>query len=91
MKIFELIIYCLILKESINKIIPFDLQNGIKYIGVNDHYEHYHATIEGPNPVPNGAAYNSYVIIDDKILIIDGIHEFYQKEWLANLDKALFG
>ena len=91
MKIFALIIYCLILKESINKIIPFDLQNGIKYIGVNDHYEHYHATIEGPNPVPNGAAYNSYVIIDDKILIIDGIHEFYQKIWLENLQRALEG
>ena len=91
MKIFIFIIYCIFLKEAINKIIPFDLKNGIKYIGVNDHYEHYQATIEGPNPVPNGAAYNSYVIIDDKICIIDGIHEFYQNKWLENLQKALEG
>ena len=91
MKIFIFIIYCIFLKEAINKIIPFDLKNGIKYIGVNDHYEHYQATIEGPNPVPNGAAYNSYVIIDDKICIIDGIHEFIQNKWLENLQKALEG
>ena len=89
MNIFWLLIICII-KESINTI-PFDLKNGIKYIGVNDHYEHYLETIEGPNPVPNGAAYNSYVIIDEKILIVDGIHEFYLKQWLGNLEKALEG
>jgi len=89
MNIFCLLIICII-KESINTI-PFDLKNGIKYIGVNDHYEHYLETIEGPNPVPNGAAYNSYVIIDEKILIVDGIHEFYLKQWLGNLEKALEG
>ena len=49
MNIFCLLIICII-KESINTI-PFDLKNGVKYIGVNDHYEHYQATIEGPNPV----------------------------------------
>ena len=90
MKIIGLIVYCILIKVSIN-IIPFDIGNGIKYIGVNDHYEHYRESIQGPNPVPNGVAYNSYVIIDEKILIVEGIHEFYQKQWLANLDKALNG
>ena len=90
MKIIGLIVYCIIIKLSIN-IIPFDIGNGVKYIGVNDHYDHYKVSIQGPNPVPNGVAYNSYVIIDEKILIVEGIHEFYQKEWLANLDKALNG
>ena len=90
MKVITLIINCIIIQECLN-IIPFDLKEGIKYIGVNDDYHHYHTTIEGPNPVPNGAAYNSYVIIDEKILIVDGIHDFYQKQWLENLEKALEG
>jgi flavorubredoxin len=90
MQIFIFLIFSLILNRSLN-IIPFDLEEGIKYIGVNDHYEHYIHSIEGPNPVPNGSAYNSYVIIDEKIIIIDGIHEFYQNKWLENLNKALQG
>jgi flavorubredoxin len=90
MQIFIFLIFSLILNRSLN-IIPFDLEEGIKYIGVNDHYEHYIHSIEGPNPVPNDSAYNSYVIIDEKIIIIDGIHEFYQNKWLENLNKALQG
>ena len=91
MKVFELLIILIIIKTTLNSIIPFDLKNGIKYIGLDDHYEHYQGTIEGPNPVPNGAAYNSYVIIDEKILIVEGIHEFYLNKWLDNLEKALEG
>lgn len=90
MNFLTLIIYTIIIKQYLN-LIPFDLQNGIKYLGVNDHYNHYHTTYEGPNPVPNGVAYNSYVIIDEKILIVDGMHEFYQNIWHENLEKALEG
>lgn len=90
MKLISIIIYSIIINQSLN-IIPFNINDGIKYLGVDDHYEHYQAAIEGPNPVPNGVSYNSYVIIDDKILIVDGMHEFYQNQWIKNLEKALEG
>ena len=90
MKARSLTIFYFLIQASIS-IIPFDLKNGIKYLGINDHYEHYEGTLEGPNPVPNGAAYNSYVIIDEKILIVDGIHEYYHNQWIQNLNKALEG
>ena len=90
MRAITLSIFYFIINSCIS-IIPFDLQNGIKYLGVNDHYEHYEGNLEGPNPVPNGAAYNSYIIIDEKILIVDGIHEFYHNQWFKNLERALNG
>ena len=90
MKFITIIIYSFIINLCLN-IIPFDIKDGIKYLGVDDHYEHYNAAIEGPNPVPNGVSYNSYVIIDEKILIVDGMHEFYQNQWINNLEKALEG
>jgi len=88
MKAGSLFIFYFVLQTCISTI-PFDLKNGVKYLGVNDHYEHYKGTLEGPNPVPNGAAYNSYIIIDEKIMIIDGIHEFYHDQWIKNLKAAL--
>ena len=88
MKAGSLVIFYFVLQTCISTI-PFDLKNGVKYLGVNDHYEHYEGTLEGPNPVPNGAAYNSYIIIDEKIMIIDGIHEFYHDQWFKNLKAAL--
>ena len=90
MKAGSLTIFFLIIQVCIS-IIPFDLKNGIKYLGINDHYEHYQGTLEGPNPVPNGAAYNSYAIIDEKILIVDGIHEYYHNQWFQNLNAVLKG
>ena len=90
MKIITLIINCIIIQECLN-IIPFDLKEGIKYIGVNDDYHHYHTTIEGPNPVPNGISYNSYLIKDEKIAIMDTIDKRKTDEWLENLEKALEG
>ncbi len=90
MQFLTLIIYCIVINQCLN-IIPFDINEGIKYIGVDDHYDHYQSKIEGPNPVPNGVSYNSYVIIDDKILIVDGVHEFYHDQWIKNLEKALSG
>ena len=60
----------------------------IRYIGVNDH------TIdlfEGQYIVPNGMAYNSYVILDDKIVVMDTVDGRFVSEWLENLEKALAG
>ena len=62
--------------------------NDIKYIGVNDHEIDL---FEGQYDVPNGMAYNSYVILDDKIAVMDTVDARFGKEWLKNLEKALDG
>ena len=53
----------------------------IKYIGVNDHKVDL---FEGQYIVPNGMAYNSYVIMDEKIAVMDSVDEHFKDEWLAN-------
>ena len=58
----------------------------IKYIGVNDHEIDL---FEGQYVVPNGMAYNSYVILDDKIAVMDTVDRHFGKKWLANLKRAL--
>ena len=60
----------------------------VKYIGVNDHEIDL---FEGQYIVPNGMAYNSYVIIDDKVAVMDTVDARFSKQWLANLKKALKG
>ncbi|MBR5286973.1 MAG: FprA family A-type flavoprotein [Clostridia bacterium] len=63
-----------------------NVTHDIKYIGVNDH------TIdlfEGQYDVPNGMAYNSYVILDEKIAVMDSIDQNFGDEWLGNLAAAL--
>ena len=60
----------------------------IKYIGVNDHQVDL---FEGQYVVPNGMAYNSYAIMDEKIAIMDTVDQNFTKEWLANLEAALEG
>ncbi len=62
--------------------------NDIKYIGVNDHDIDL---FEGQYIVPRGMAYNSYVIMDDKIAVMDTVDAHFGDEWLANLEKALGG
>ena len=62
--------------------------NDIKYIGVNDHQVDL---FEGQYVVPNGMAYNSYVILDEKIAVMDTVDKNFGKEWLANLEKVLEG
>lgn len=58
----------------------------IKYIGVNDHKIDL---FEGQYIVPNGMAYNSYVILDEKIAIMDTVDQNFTDEWLANLEQEL--
>ena len=60
----------------------------ISYIGVNDHQIDL---FEGQYDVPNGMAYNSYVIIDDKIAIIDSVDINFKDEWLNNVSQVLNG
>ncbi|MBQ8546752.1 MAG: FprA family A-type flavoprotein [Clostridia bacterium] len=62
--------------------------NDIKYIGVNDHEIDL---FEGQYDVPNGMAYNSYVILDEKIAVFDTVDARFGKEWLDNLKGALDG
>ena len=60
----------------------------IVYIGVNDHDIDL---FEGQYIVPNGMAYNSYVIKDEKTAVMDAVDRRFVKEWLSNLEDALGG
>ena len=63
-----------------------NITKDIKYIGVNDHKVDL---FEGQYVVPNGMAYNSYAIIDEKIAIMDTVDVNFTHEWLDNLQNAL--
>jgi len=60
----------------------------IRYIGVNDHKVDL---FEGQYVVPNGMAYNSYAIMDEKIAIMDTVDKNFAHEWLDNIQKELNG
>jgi len=64
------------------------ITNDIKYIGVNDHAIDL---FEGQYVVPNGMSYNSYVILDEKIAVMDTVDKNFGEQWLTNLEKALEG
>ncbi|MBQ5439943.1 MAG: flavin reductase, partial [Clostridia bacterium] len=64
------------------------ITNDIRYIGVNDHNVDL---FEGQYDVPNGMAYNSYVIIDSKIAVMDTVDRNFKDEWLSNLENVLDG
>ena len=60
----------------------------IRYIGVNDHQIDL---FEGQYVVPNGMSYNSYVILDEKIAVLDTVEAHFGEEWLENLARELNG
>lgn len=62
--------------------------NNIKYIGVNDYKIDL---FEGQYAVPNGMCYNSYVVIDEKIAVLDTVDASFTEEWLNNIEDALNG
>ncbi len=64
------------------------ITDDIKYIGVNDHEIDL---FEGQYIVPNGMAYNSYVILDEKIAVLDSVDANFTEEWLDNVREALNG
>ena len=58
----------------------------IYYVGVNDHQIDL---FEGQYVVPNGMAYNSYVVMDEKIAVFDTVDAHFTDEWLANMAEVL--
>jgi len=64
------------------------ITNDIRYIGVNDHQVDL---FEGQYVVPNGMSYNSYVILDEKVAVMDTVDQNFTQEWLGNLEKELAG
>ena len=62
--------------------------NDIYYVGVNDHQVDL---FEGQYVVPNGMSYNSYVIMDEKIAVMDTVDANFKDEWLENVAKVLNG
>ena len=65
-----------------------EISKNIIYIGVNDRQLDL---FEGMYEVPNGMAYNSYVILSDAVAVMDTVDGAFKDEWLGNLDRALGG
>ena len=65
-----------------------EIARDIKYIGVNDHRG---KLFEGQYVVPNGMAYNSYIILDEKIAVLDTVDVNFTEEWMKNLELVLSG
>ena len=64
------------------------ITNDILYVGVNDHQVDL---FEGQYVVPNGMSYNSYVIMDEKIAVMDTVDQHFGEQWLQNLEAVLAG
>ncbi len=64
------------------------ITDDIKYVGVNDHRIDL---FEGQYVVPNGMAYNSYMIMDEKIAVMDSVDGAFTEEWLRNIKITLDG
>lgn len=64
------------------------ISNAVRYIGVDDHELDL---FEGQYIIPNGIAYNSYVVLDEKIAILDTVDGRFADEWQQNLDAELQG
>jgi len=62
------------------------ITNDIKYIGVDDKKIDL---FEGQYKVPNGISYNSYVIMDEKIAIMDTVDAMFTHEWIDNIQNTL--
>ena len=62
------------------------ISDDIRYVGVNDHKVDL---FEGQYPVPNGMAYNSYVVLDEKVTVFDTVDQNFSREWLSNLADVL--
>ncbi|MBQ7879904.1 MAG: FprA family A-type flavoprotein [Clostridia bacterium] len=64
------------------------IREDIQYVGVNDHDIDL---FEGQYAAPKGMAYNSYVILDEKIAVFDTVDGAFKKQWLDNLERVLNG
>ena len=63
-----------------------EITKDILYVGVNDHLVDL---FEGQYDVPNGMAYNSYLICDDKVAIMDSVDAHFTDEWITKIAAAL--
>ncbi|MBP3625661.1 MAG: FprA family A-type flavoprotein, partial [Peptococcaceae bacterium] len=63
-----------------------NITKDIYYVGVNDHNVDL---FEGQYVVPNGMAYNSYVIVDEKVAVFDTVSAGFEDEWLGNIKAVL--
>ena len=64
------------------------ITNDIKYVGVNDHEIDL---FEGQFIVPNGMSYNSYIIMDEKIAVMDSVDANFGDQWISNIKNELAG
>ena len=64
------------------------ISDAIRYVGVDDTAIDL---FESQYPVPNGVSYNSYVILDEKIAVMDTVDRRFAGEWMENLEKVLAG
>lgn len=65
-----------------------EITQDIKYVGVNDHEVDL---FEGQYLVPNGMAYNSYVVLDEKVAVFDTVDAHFTHQWLDNLEGVFGG
>lgn len=65
-----------------------EITRDIKYVGVNDHEVDL---FEGQYVVPNGMAYNSYVVLDEKVTVFDTVDAHFTHQWLDNLESVFAG
>lgn len=65
-----------------------EIKKDVKYVGVNDRKIDL---FEGQYSVPNGMSYNSYVIIDEKIAVMDSVDKNFGDEWIENIKSAING
>ena len=63
-----------------------EISKDIKHVGVNDHDIDL---FEGQYDVPNGMAYNSYVVLDSNVAVFDTVDERFAEEWLKNIKDVL--
>ncbi len=68
--------------------IDVTIKDDVKYVGVEDHDIDL---FESQYPVPNGVTYNSYLILDDKVAVIDSVDRMAGEEWMENIEDALNG
>ena len=65
-----------------------EITKDILYVGVNDHQVDL---FEGQYVVPNGMSYNSYVIMDEKVAVMDTVDRNFREQWLENVKAVLAG
>ena len=73
--------------KKIKKGVFMNVTKDIYYVGVNDHQVDL---FEGQYDVPNGMAYNSYVIMDEKIAIMDSVDKDFASEWINNIKEISY-